>query len=122
MGHRVCCQPGPFRAYCFGMTSERGTSAEAPGGGRGSQNFEQMLEQIESIVERIERGEVGLEQALAEHERGVRMIRACREILHKAEQRVEMLNKDLERSEQGLPRQDDDDDAGGAGSDEPAPF
>jgi exodeoxyribonuclease VII small subunit len=94
------------------MASERGTSAES---------FEKMLEQIESIVERIERGEVGLEQALAEHERGVRMIRACREILHKAEQRVEMLNKDLERSEQGLPRHDGDD-AGPGEPDEPAPF
>ncbi|MDX2017655.1 MAG: exodeoxyribonuclease VII small subunit [Planctomycetota bacterium] len=96
------------------MASERGQTGGA------TDSFETMLEQIEAIVERIERGEVGLEQALAEHERGVRMIRACREILQMAEQRVETLNKDLERSEAGQPRpaqnDEDEDDR------EPAPF
>ena len=56
-------------------------------------SFEQALEGLESIVERIERGEVGLEESIAEYERGVALIKRCREILGRAEQRVEELNK-----------------------------
>lgn len=58
-----------------------------------SMSFEQALEGLESIVERIERGEVGLEESIAEYERGVALIKRCREILGRAEQRVEELNK-----------------------------
>ncbi|MBC7833775.1 MAG: exodeoxyribonuclease VII small subunit [Phycisphaerales bacterium] len=54
-------------------------------------SFEQALENLESIIERIEQGEVGLEQSLAEYERGVDLIKRCRAILERAEQKVEDL-------------------------------
>lgn len=53
--------------------------------------FEEALAQLEQIVERIEGGEVGLEAALAEYERGVGLLKRCREVLKNAEQRVEEL-------------------------------
>jgi exodeoxyribonuclease VII small subunit len=56
-------------------------------------SFEQALEGLEAIVERIEQGEVGLEESIAEYERGVALIKRCKEILGRAEQRVEELNK-----------------------------
>lgn len=56
-------------------------------------SFEQAMEQLEAIVERVESGQVGLEQALAEYERGVALVRQCREVLQKAELRVEELSK-----------------------------
>lgn len=62
------------------------TPAESPG-------FEASLSQLESLIERIESGEIGLEQSIAEYERGMTLITRCREILEKAEQRVEELNR-----------------------------
>lgn len=56
-------------------------------------SFEQAMERLERIVERIEGGQVGLEQALSEYEQGIAMWRRCREILGRVEQRVEELGK-----------------------------
>ena len=55
-------------------------------------SFENALTQLEGIIERIERG-VGLEEAIGEYERGVVLIRRCKDILQKAEQRVDELNR-----------------------------
>ncbi len=54
--------------------------------------FEDALRELEAIVERLERGQLGLDEALAEYERGVRLIRHCRELLQKAERRIEILS------------------------------
>src|SRR5262245_49772205 len=54
-------------------------------------DFEKAVEQIEQIIERIESGQIGLERSIGEYERGVALIRRCRDALGKAEQRVEEL-------------------------------
>lgn len=56
-------------------------------------SYEQAMERLEAIVERIERGEVGLEESVKQYEQGVLLIARCREILGRAEQRVEELSK-----------------------------
>jgi exodeoxyribonuclease VII small subunit len=48
---------------------------------------------VEEIIARIESGEVGLEGSIDEYERGVALVARCREILAKAEQRVEDLTE-----------------------------
>lgn len=63
--------------------------------GEGDLPFEEALSQLESIIERIEAGEIGLEQSLLEYERGVALLKRCREVLTRAEQRVQELDKDL---------------------------
>lgn len=55
-------------------------------------SFEDALAQLEAIIEKIERG-MGLEQAIGEYERGVALIRRCKDVLQKAEQRVDELNR-----------------------------
>lgn len=60
--------------------------------GAGEVRFEEAIERLEAIIDRIERGEVGLEESLTEYERGVGLIRRCREILDKAEQRIAELS------------------------------
>ncbi len=50
--------------------------------------FEQALTQLEAIVDRIEAGEVGLEAAIADYEKGVALLKRCRSILDHAEQRI----------------------------------
>lgn len=56
-------------------------------------SFEDALTRLEQIIEKIESGEVGLEKAIAEYERGVALIRRCKDILQKAEQRVDELTR-----------------------------
>ena len=59
-------------------------------------DFERAVEQIEQIIERIESGQIGLERSIGEYERGVALIRRCREALGKAEQRVEELTSRMQ--------------------------
>lgn len=54
--------------------------------------FEEAVEQLESIIDRIESGEVGLEDCLAQYERGMTLIKQCRAILTKAEQKIAELS------------------------------
>ncbi|HOA50657.1 MAG: exodeoxyribonuclease VII small subunit [Thermogutta sp.] len=67
-------------------------SDRCPSGEESTPRFEDALRELEAIVERLERGQLGLDEALAEYERGVRLIRHCRELLQKAERRIEILS------------------------------
>lgn len=51
--------------------------------------FEQATEELEAIIERIESGEIGLEESLAQRQRGEALIRRCRAVLDRAEQELE---------------------------------
>lgn len=62
-------------------------------------DFEKAMAEIEAIVERIEGGEIGLEDALAQYERGVILINQCRARLGRAQQQVEDLTKRLEQAD-----------------------
>jgi exodeoxyribonuclease VII small subunit len=62
--------------------------------------FEQALAQIESIIDRIEAGEVGLEESLKEYERGVILVSHCRAKLDKAQQQVDDLTRRLEQADE----------------------
>jgi exodeoxyribonuclease VII small subunit len=53
--------------------------------------FEASLARLEAIVDRLEAGEIELEEALAVFEEGVRLARRCSEQLEQAERRVEIL-------------------------------
>ena len=57
-------------------------------------NFEQAYQELESIVERMERGEQELEHSLSDFERGVALMKHCHSVLKDAEQKVEVLIKD----------------------------
>lgn len=54
-------------------------------------NFEQTLNELETLVQHLETGELSLENALAEFERGVTMARQGQLALQQAEQRVRIL-------------------------------
>lgn len=58
-----------------------------------SLTFEQAVERLEAIVEKIEAGTLGLEESITQYEQGVKLIGRCKEILRTQEQRVEELNK-----------------------------
>lgn len=56
--------------------------------------FEELLEQVEATVQRLESGELSLEESLNEYEKGIKALRRCREILEKFEKRIEILMKE----------------------------
>jgi exodeoxyribonuclease VII small subunit len=50
--------------------------------------FERAIEELESIVKRLEEGKVPLEESVAIYERGEALKRRCQELLDQAEARV----------------------------------
>jgi exodeoxyribonuclease VII small subunit len=55
--------------------------------------FEEALEALERIVEVLEDGRLGLDDALSRYEEGVSLIRLCQERLLQAEQRVLLVSR-----------------------------
>ena len=58
--------------------------------------FEQALHELEEAVNRLEQGQLPLDDALSCFEAGVKSAQRCREILRTVEGRVEVLLKDAE--------------------------
>lgn len=54
-------------------------------------NFEQSLEELDSLVSKLEDGELSLEESLAAFERGIKLTRECQQHLSEAEQKVSLL-------------------------------
>ena len=55
-------------------------------------DFEASLDQLEQLVEKMEHGEMSLEESLAAYERGVGLYRKCQTALEQAELRVRLLS------------------------------
>ena len=63
-------------------------------------HFEQSLDELEQLVEKMEHGDLSLEASLAAYERGVGLYRQCQAALEQAELRVRLLS-DPEQPENG---------------------
>jgi exodeoxyribonuclease VII small subunit len=57
-------------------------------------SFERAIEELESIVKRLEDGKVPLEESVAIYERGEALKRRCEDLLRQAEARVEKITAD----------------------------
>ena len=55
-------------------------------------HFETSLDALEQLVEKMEKGEMSLEESLAAYERGVGLYRSCQSALEQAELRVRLLS------------------------------
>jgi exodeoxyribonuclease VII small subunit len=62
----------------------------------GQMPFERAMEELESIVKRLEEGKVPLEESVAIYERGEALKRRCEHLLRQAEARVEKITLDAE--------------------------
>ncbi len=67
-----------------GKTSSDSATAEVEG-------FESALQAVEEVVRRLESGELGLSESLAQYERGIEKIKHCHRALEQAEQRISVL-------------------------------
>jgi exodeoxyribonuclease VII small subunit len=57
-------------------------------------SFERAIEELETIVKRLEDGKVPLEESVAIYERGESLKRRCEELLRQAEARVDKITTD----------------------------
>ncbi len=54
--------------------------------------FEEALAKLQTLVHSLEEGDVGLNEALASYEEGVKLLRHCHQLLQTAERRIELLS------------------------------
>ena len=73
------------------------------------------MESLEKIVERLESGDLSLDDSLAAFEDGIKLVRFCNQKLTEVEKKIELLVKDKEgklqlKAFEELPRQEIEDD------------
>jgi exodeoxyribonuclease VII small subunit len=56
--------------------------------------FEQAIGQLKEIVNKIEQGQIPLQDSLDQYEKGMALIKHCRDILQKAEKRIEKISRE----------------------------
>ena len=65
-------------------------------------SFEKAMEELESIVDKLERGEVSLEESIAIYERGEALKKRCDSLLQSAEMKIEAIRKSKDGSAAGI--------------------
>jgi len=59
-------------------------------------SFEEAIKELTNIVGKIEQGQIPLQDSLEQYEKGMALIKQCRTILQKAEERIEKITKEQE--------------------------
>jgi exodeoxyribonuclease VII small subunit len=59
--------------------------------------FEQAIEELTGIVEKIELGKIPLQESIEQYEKGMALIKHCRTILQKAEKKIEQISQEKEK-------------------------
>jgi exodeoxyribonuclease VII small subunit len=77
-----------------GESDYQGAMADNPNTDVAKLSFEQALAELEQIVQKLERGDVALEESVTIYERGEVLKRRCEELLRAAEARVEKITLD----------------------------
>lgn len=65
-------------------------------------DFEKSLNELESLVEKMEGGETSLEDAMKDFERGIELTRQCQNLLKNAELKVQKLIADTRNTDADL--------------------
>jgi exodeoxyribonuclease VII small subunit len=61
-----------------------------------NKKFESAMEELESIIEQLESGDLSLDDSLAAFEKGVGLVKYCNQKLSEVESKIELLMKDKE--------------------------
>jgi exodeoxyribonuclease VII small subunit len=56
------------------------------------EGFERSLDELENLVQRLEKGDLSLDESLQAYERGIALFRSCQTALEQAELRVRLLS------------------------------
>jgi exodeoxyribonuclease VII small subunit len=71
-------------------------------------SFEEAIKELTDIVGKIEQGQIPLQDSLEQYEKGMALIKQCRTILQKAEERIDKISKEQET--ENIDRQEKDPD------------
>lgn len=66
-------------------------------------NFSEKMNELDKILRNLEGETVSLEQSLAEFERGIALVRECREYLESAKQKVAVLSEENGKTQNSSP-------------------
>ena len=56
-------------------------------------SFEENVEQLEKIVQELEKGDLNLDESIKKFEEGIKLSKKCNEILEEAEKKITVLIK-----------------------------
>ncbi|MCC3143773.1 exodeoxyribonuclease VII small subunit [Halanaerobium sp. Z-7514] len=70
-------------------------------------DFEKALEDLEKIVDKLEKGGLSLDKTLEEFSRGMKLLKFCHDKLDKAEKKVEIMLKEGDEFSQEKPFADE---------------
>jgi len=65
-------------------------------------NFEDAIERLENIIEKMEGERIPLEELLKDYEEGTKLLNACKEKINVAKEKVEKINNSLNEDEASL--------------------
>ena len=72
-----------------------------------SLNFEEAIERLENIIEKMEGERIPLEELLKDYEEGTRLLNACKEKINTAKEKVEKINNSLNEDKPTLHQLDE---------------
>ena len=61
------------------------------------ENFEQNMEELEKIVQELERGNLNLDESIKKFEQGMKISKKCSQFLEEAEKKITVLIQDNEK-------------------------
>jgi exodeoxyribonuclease VII small subunit len=64
-------------------------------------SFEDTIKELTGIVSKIEQGQISLENSIQQYERGMTLIKHCRQILSKAEERIVKISEENQTENRG---------------------
>ncbi|MCI8411168.1 MAG: exodeoxyribonuclease VII small subunit [Clostridia bacterium] len=68
-----------------------------------AKSFEEQIEELEQIVNQLEKGDLNLDDSVAKFEEGIKISKECNKILEKAEKKITILvNQDNELKEENF--------------------
>ena len=75
------------------------TTSGSTGPGAGTEavkSFESMMERLEALVDKLEGGNLSLEESIKSFEEGMGLVKQCSTVLQEAEQRIQKLTRDAD--------------------------
>ena len=63
-------------------------------------NFEENIEQLEKVVQELEKGDLNLDESIKKFEEGMNLSKKCNEILEEAEKKITVLIKKDDKIEE----------------------
>ena len=72
-----------------------------------SLNFEEAIERLENIIEKMEGERIPLEELLKDYEEGTRLLNVCKEKINTAKEKVEKINNSLNEDKPSLDQLDE---------------